>query len=152
MSWESERVALSSLYYDAVDNNTITKIETTQIGWEGQKFELPDTGIFTWFTIMNGEANQASMGGVTNRHRSTGIVQIDLYNREGEGTKALRELADEISAVFRQVSLTCSDGDNIKLYEPSLNQSSISYQRSSGMKDSVNRFILRIPFYRDSYI
>lgn len=151
MSYSTERAAIAGLFYDALGSE-ITLITASDIAWEGHKFELPSSGLFVWFQIMNAGANQQSMGGVTNLHRYTGTVQIDLYNREGEGTSQLRALADEIDPVFRQKQISCSDGDTIKFFDVQMIQSSYSSQKSSGRKDSVNRFVLRIPYYRNRYL
>lgn len=69
----------------------------------------------TWcrFTILDGESQRVTVG--VKEYRTYGVAVAQLFGRIGNGTKALRELADAVVTVFRDVS-----ADDVSYKVPSI--------------------------------
>jgi len=65
------------------------------------------------FFIMNGTAEQVSIGGLTNIHRHPSILNVKIFTPQGIGELPARTLADKFCAIFRNLT-----SDNIRFKTP----------------------------------
>jgi len=65
------------------------------------------------FFIMNGTAEQVSIGGVTNIHRHPNILNVKVFTPQNQGELPARALADKFCAIFRNLT-----SDNIRFKTP----------------------------------
>ena len=67
------------------------------IAWEGVAFQLPSERYLQPFMIPAATTNPSVDG---SRKRYTGIFQVNVYVKDGKGTKAINELCDSLINYF----------------------------------------------------
>ena len=65
------------------------------------------------FFIMNGTAEQVSIGGVTNINRHPNILSVKVFTPQNQGELPARALADKFCSIFRNLI-----SDNIRFKTP----------------------------------
>ena len=80
---------------------------TTPVVYENQPYEAPGTTPFVFCEILQGGADQMSLGSTTLRlYRLTGIIILNIFTPAGTGTKLGNEYADSLATIFRGVSFS----------------------------------------------
>ena len=87
----------------------------TPILWPGISSAVPVDGsgnkiAHIRFFIMNGTAEQVSIGGITNIHRHPNILSVKVFTPQNQGELPARALADKFCAIFRNLT-----SDNIRV-------------------------------------
>jgi hypothetical protein len=98
MSLVVELGTLESEFADAW--NDLTPIEFENDG----TFKPPaNQASYVRFVLLQGDSQlMGGRGNGVGRYRHFGVIQIDCYAREGNGTKAALSLADSACAIFRE--------------------------------------------------
>lgn len=80
---------------------------TVEIDYENQKFTQPSGEPWVRLTIIDGDDYRENIGNDTH-FRTLGVVNVQIMVPEKTGTKVMRELVDDVKAIFldRQVSMT----------------------------------------------
>lgn len=74
---------------------------TTPIKYANAPFTVPaDGSAYVALHVLDGEGMIIGNTGATNRVRQVGLVQVDIYTRENQGTRPGRQLADQAGAIF----------------------------------------------------
>jgi hypothetical protein len=77
---------------------------TTPVQYENDAAFTPpsDQADYAMFQILQGQSEiVGGQGGGNGKYRHRGVIQIDLYTSEGEGSAPALTLADTASAIFR---------------------------------------------------
>ena len=77
---------------------------TTPIAWPNVNFTPPAGEPWVRLTIRSDEAFSASLPAPTIRHRHTGMVVVQVFTPDNEGDAEARTLADQVCAIFRDVT------------------------------------------------
>lgn len=90
----------------------------TPILWPGKNTPEPKDALgnktaHIRFFIMNGTAEQVSIGGVTNIHRHPNILNVKVFTPQNQGELPARDLADKFCTIFRNLT-----SDNIRFKTP----------------------------------
>lgn len=97
----------------------------------------PSKGSWVRFNLVNGTANQQSIGGVKNLHRHLGILIVQIFVEYDSGDAAALEIADKICGYyqgFQEDSLVCRT----------------PYLVPAGKSLNWYQFNVNVPFYRDA--
>ena len=73
------------------------------VAWEGVPFQLPTDRYVEVFLLPSATINPTVDGG---RKREYGIFQVNVYVKDGKGTKQLNELVDSLVTYFPVVPKT----------------------------------------------
>jgi len=97
--FESERVAIYEHLY--------SNYRLTPISWMNVEDTFNGTEEDAWIraTILNGDTLQKSIG-TLKVYRSVGTLAIQIFVKEGLGTRKSLEIADEIDTIFKGLHLT----------------------------------------------
>ena len=57
--------------------------------------------VWVRLTILDGDTEQASIGGPTSLYRHFGIIAVQVFVKEQTGTAKARQLADTVASIFR---------------------------------------------------
>lgn len=77
------------------------------IAWPDRKFTIPDAQSWVRFTCAENDGEQVSMGNPgANRFRHYGIVTIQIFQRQDQGSIEARELAADALGVFMGAQTT----------------------------------------------
>jgi hypothetical protein len=106
-------------------------------------FEPPEDSPWIRLYILAGAAFRLTIGGNTNITRHTGVVLIQLFDRTGHGDLAVRTLADDVSALFRDTVLDGGTDEQIRFNTP--------YTQTVGADGGWYQLNCSIPYMRDSY-
>jgi len=123
---------------------------TTPIRFDNVGFTPPST---SWVSleVWDGKSNKASLGTGSQMRRTTGTVFIDVFTPLNDGSKPARELADQVSAVFRDVVVS-----GLTFYEANISQIGEKYYTNSGTGVPATaqwyQMSVAIPFKYDEYI
>lgn len=114
MSFEDERHAIEGRFED--------NYSSTDVKFENTPFKQPSEASWVALTILPGNGQQMSIGtGSSSRlKRFAGIIQIDIFTKENVGSKAARDLADTVAAVFDSVQFSNGSSGTITTRVPSL--------------------------------
>ena len=131
MTWTNEQTAIEARFTGW----------PTRIKWPGKPFLEPATAYIAPH-ILNGAGQIASLGTPTLR-RHTGVVNVQIFDKENRGEATIRSLADQVEALFIDANsrLTISAGEFIDFGQPSLSPA-----------QSANGWLQRnvvVPFFRD---
>lgn len=110
---------------------------TTPIAWQNVAFTPPASGSWVRFSILNGEAQQMSVGSTAGLYRTAGVLSISIFTEANQGSRAGLLLADQAAAVFRGAAF----GNGIKCRAASL-----AYL---GIDGKFYRHEVTVPYYRD---
>lgn len=98
MSYDTERSLIEAHFkteWDALNNGIL-------VGWDEHDFEPPTNAQSVRITIGSGRADQISFGAPgSNLERHAGAILIQLFSPAGQGSNAIRELADIVAPIFR---------------------------------------------------
>ena len=135
MSYETER--------EVLETHFLENWPETEIDWENveasPELEADKQAGSPWvrFTIQNGQAFAAAIGGDPLMYRSPGVVFVQVFTKSGIGTAIGAGLADKVAAIFRGKRLT----GGIHCQAPTVTR--------IGRDGSWFQFNVSIPFYRD---
>lgn len=73
---------------------------TVKISWPNTQFKVPNTS-WVEFGIIDGAAQQVSIGTSTNNFRHSGAVTVGCYAPTGAGDSVALQLADDVCDIFR---------------------------------------------------
>jgi hypothetical protein len=109
---------------------------TTPIAYDNVQFSPPAT---SWIrlSILDGDAIRKNVGN-PGCHRQTGVIMIQIFVTENEGTNVARQYADTLSALYRDVTfngITCREASPMNI----------------GLVQGWYQFNVSIPYYYDAY-
>lgn len=79
----------------------------TPIAWPDLKFTIPSDENWIRFNCQENDGEQVSMGSPgSNRFRHYGVVTIQVFQPQGQGSKAARQLATDALGVFMGAQTT----------------------------------------------
>lgn len=79
----------------------------TDIAWPDLKFTIPERESWVRFTCVENDGQQVSMGNPgANRFRHYGIVTIQVFQPQDQGSKEARQLATDALGVFMGATTT----------------------------------------------
>ncbi len=112
---------------------------TTPIAYQNVAFTPPATGSWVRLAILNGDAQQASLGSgqADTLYRQAGVISVSVFTNLNQGTNAARALADQAAAVFRGVDF----GSGIKCRAPRI--------ADVGVDGKFYQMDVSVPYYRD---
>lgn len=123
---------------------------TTPIRFDNVAFTPPDT---SWVSleVWDGNSRKASLGTGIQLRRAMGTVFIDIFTPLNGGSKPARALADQVSAIFRDVVVS-----GITFYEADITRIGEKYFTNSGTGVPATaqwyQVHIGIPFKYDEYI
>lgn len=137
MSFEDERVAVESRFSGIYSSTTVK--------YENVPFVQPDAASWVALTVLSGQGVAASLGtGSGSRlDRFSGIIQIDIYTVEDSGTKAARQLADTIGAIFDNVQFSSGSSGTITTRTPSY--------LTQGVKNGWHHSVVSVAYHRSKF-
>lgn len=108
MSFDTERSAIETHFatewlalYPSWD---FTK--NGQVGFDSQEFTPKPEGESVLLTILSGDASQESFGSPgSNLVRHVGLIAVQIFTPSGQGSDAIREIADNVRSVFQNKTL-----------------------------------------------
>jgi hypothetical protein len=91
---------------------------TVPIGLENLEFVQPknDPYMMCWFRFM--KSKKASIGTTQSFIRTQGFFMIDCIVPKDSGSKVLWQMADTLSAIFKEQNFSLVGGSNVTLYPP----------------------------------
>lgn len=111
----------------------------TPVAWPNVKFDPDEYEEWVRLVVLNGDANQASMGNDVNLHRFQGTVVVQIFVEPNSGAKRARELADTVCNMFRGKYV-----DNLLFRTPS--------QVVIGVVEGRYQINVNCPFHRDDIV
>lgn len=79
----------------------------TQIAWDDLKFAIPSNENWVRFTCQENDGEQVSMGSPgSNRFRHYGVVTVQVFQPQGQGSREARQLATDALGVFMGAQTT----------------------------------------------
>ena len=135
MSYETERQNITTVFKAAWEAGSDLPVQ-----YENVDFDPPnDAGPFVALAVLRGQSVASGLvGGGTIRYRHPGILQIDVSTAKGKGTALALNYVDEIATIFRGKNIS-----GIVFRAPDV-------RRMLEPETSRHRFVVSIPFYRDS--
>lgn len=99
--FEESRAAITGHFAD----NFISApgVPWAPVQYDNRPFTAPATGIWSRFTIVEGQRDNAAVG--TDFQRSMGLVYLQIFCREGEGTAAAYQAGDKFADIFDNADL-----------------------------------------------
>lgn len=80
---------------------------TTPIAWPDADFTIPEGKNWVRFTCQENDGRQVSMGSPgNNRFRQYGLIILQIFQPQGQGSVAARTLASNASSAFRGAQTT----------------------------------------------
>jgi hypothetical protein len=132
MTWQSMCNIIRARFKTQVAD--VLKLPTQ---YDNQDYNNPDNRLWCRVSIRQGESNQVSAGGTGgNRHRTAGVMIVQIFGPTGKGDRDHLVVADAIKTAFRAVSDT-----DVKFRDPS-----VSF---SGRVESEWQVNVTCPFYAD---
>jgi len=93
--YEPSRALIEGLFNDGWTTRTPVK-------WSTTPFQVPSKTDWVALTLLFGDSNQISMGPQGQRlERHTGLINLQIFTPQGQGTKAAYEHADFAGGIFR---------------------------------------------------
>lgn len=129
--YKQEKISIETLFSTAWGS-------TTPVAYENVGFDSNAVDEYVSLTILNGEAREASLHSTNQIHRFTGVVQVSILTTANGGTNRARDLADQVSAIFRGKKY-----DNITFRTP--------YVRQFGQDGNYERLDVLVNFFRDDF-
>lgn len=83
---------------------------TTPVDWPNVEFDVPTSGSWVRFRILDGASRQTTIGGSTNNHRHLGVLVISVFSELGKGDATSLSLVDTVAGIFRNwkgTNITC---------------------------------------------
>lgn len=121
---------------------------TTGVKYDNVPFTVPTTA---WVSIevWDGAALKASLGNGARLRRSTGTVFVNIYTPLNKGSKAARDYADSVCAIFRDKQVS-----GITFEEPDVKRIGEQYFSINGVQSTTQwyQMIVSIPFFYDFII
>lgn len=91
MSYETQRAAIEGRFQ--------TYWTSTNIKWNNVPFIIPaDGSSWVYLHVVNGYGYNDAFGGLRQRHE--GLIVVEIYAKEGTGTKSAYTLGDAALAIF----------------------------------------------------
>jgi len=126
---------------NAIEARMVANYSTYKVKFENTKFKPPVNTPWLALTVQDGEAFNASIGTARRVQRHPGIIQVDIYVPENQGTKTSREIADAVAVIFNTVQFSLGSSGTISTRAPAL--------QGLGIEEGWDRKVLSIPFIRD---
>lgn len=124
--------------------------DATSVRYDNVNFTVPTTS-WVELQVWPGKANKASMGTGVQLRRMTGTVFINIFTPLNGGAKPAADLADAVTAVFRDLVVS-----GITFYEGSTSRLSEKYYTNSGTGVPATsqwyQMSVAIPFKYDEYL
>jgi len=111
----------------------------TAVDWENVHFDPQQHDEFVRFRVLQGESALAGLGGTTKMHRHPGVIVVSVFGQRDEGTKPTLDRADDVVAIFRDVS-----ADEILYRSPSV-------QKVGAVEGGWYQVNVNIPFQWDGF-
>ena len=133
-NFEDERRAIEQRFQD--------NFTTYPVKYENVPFTQPEGNPWVALTILSGGGEIGSLGtGMTSRlERFSGIIQIDIYTPEDDGTKTAREAADTIAAIFDVVQFEAGSSGKITTRVPSYS--------TMGVQNGWHHSVVSVAYHR----
>jgi len=84
----------------------VEDVESVVVVYDNDPTEPPDDDVWVRFTVLDGNTQQAEMGGAQTTYRTPGLATAQVFIPMNAGDKAGRELADVIVEAFRAVTVS----------------------------------------------
>lgn len=111
---------------------------TTEVLYDNMT-RVPERGTpWVRLTINEGQSNIIGIAD-TNLYRNLGVIIVQVFVPEGQGTASARQLADQAAAIFRGAQF----GSGITCRAPQL--------ANIGVIDGWYQINVSVPFFRDEY-
>jgi len=123
---------------------------TTPVRFDNVAFTPPKT---SWVSleVWDGKSDKASLGIGSQLRRSLGTVFISIFTPLNGGSKPARLLADQVSAVFRDIVVS-----EVTFYEADVSRVGEKYYTNSGTGVPATsqwyQMNVAVPFKYDTYI
>lgn len=123
---------------------------TTPIRFDNVAFTPPET---SWVSleVWDGKSNKASIGTGSQLRRSIGTVFVTIFTPLNGGSKPARQLADQVSAVFRDLVVS-----GVTFYEADFSRVGEKYFTNSGTGVPATaqwyQIGVAIPYKYDEYV
>ena len=136
MSFEDERVA--------VEAKMAAEYSSTTVQYENIPFSQPTDTAWVSLTILSGGGNVDSIGSGTGRlERFSGVIQIDIYVPEDGGTKAARDIADLVHAIFDNKQFSSGSSGTITTRVPSYS--------TLGVEGGWHHSVVSVAYHRSKF-
>ena len=116
----------------------------TPISWPNRAFDPPADGPWIRVQISPASAFRLTIGGQKNITRHTGILAIQIFDKVGKGDFTVRNLADEVAKLFRDVVTDGGTDEQMRFFSPSM--------FDMGVDGSWYQMNCNIPYSRDSLL
>jgi len=96
-----------------------TNWATTVVKWDNVDFTPPKGNYWVDFSIRDGATNRKNIG-AQGTFRHFGFISAQIYAPKGTGTQTIREHADSIASIFRDVKfngITCQEAEVVNVGE-----------------------------------
>lgn len=133
MSYKQELLDIQSRF----DTQFAAAKPGVPIAYENIEFTPPDNAYWVRLYILNGDANQISLGAAKSLHRFVGVIVVQVFGPANEGEAGVRDVADAVANIFRAVDF----GSGITCRSP-------TYTRV-GVQGAYFQGNVSAPFYRD---
>lgn len=103
MSFDSRREFITTMFQNGFTDPADPTKPFVAVGYENRPFTQP-AGKATWakFSVREGTRGAATVG--KDENRTLGIVYLQLFTPENEGTKKAREAAQKLAEIFEHKS------------------------------------------------
>lgn len=124
---------------------------TTPIKFENVPFNPPSNAAWVEVSVHDGSSSKKTLGPSVQLRRSLGTVFITVYGPLNQGSKPTRQLADQITAIFRDLQT-----DGITFFEGSVSKLGEVYYthnvQSSSTPSTWYQMKVAIPYFYDQYL
>jgi hypothetical protein len=103
----------------AIEARFSSMYTTTTVKYENVSFSKPSASWVSLY-ILNTEARRITLGDSTQIHRFPGMIVVNIFTPEDEGTQEAREIADTVSDIFRDAQFSAGSSGLITCRTPSL--------------------------------
>ena len=101
--FEETRQIVETRYFNYIRENPLPN--NTKTFLEGRQFTQPSSG--SWVVMMVDDSASSLQGFQQDLRKTSGMVRFKIFSHHGEGTRAIREIADSLNS-----SLSYSAGND----------------------------------------
>ncbi len=124
---------------------------TTSVRYDNVAFTPPTNTSWLGLEVWDGQSTKARIGVGTQLRRAVGTVMISIFAPLNGGSRPARLLADQVSAVFRDVVVS-----DVTFYEADVSRVGEKYYTNSGTGVPATsqwyQINVAVPFKYDEYI
>jgi hypothetical protein len=140
---DNERAVLASAFKTAMD----PVLSADRQRYPNQTFTAPDDGTYVAFTFNSGPGDKIELNNPASSslHRYSGLVIVQVFQKENTGTSEARQLANTVVNTFRDKEIPLGGGTGLLRFQRS------PEVRTIGVQEGWYQLNVFCPYNRDVF-